>query len=273
MEFLDATPAIESGQARLPKGPLGFRLDAVRVTSRGSDGPSILNDCSVTVRPGEIVAMVGATGSGKSTFTALLPRLLDPTAGKLELGSERTGFLDARTLDLGELRRRVHVSTQDCFLFSDTILENVRLGAPDASDDEVRRALELAAIDDLLETLPEGIHTTIGDRGVTLSGGQRQRLALARALLARPSILVLDDSTSALDALTEQRILNNIRAFAEETGEALTLFIVASKPSTVLFADRVLVLEAGAIVAEGRHEQLVRTSASYRELLGIEDGH
>ncbi|MGC4095329.1 MAG: ATP-binding cassette domain-containing protein [Polyangiaceae bacterium] len=177
-----------------------------------------------------------------------------------------------RELRLADLRRHVHVSTQDCFLFSDTLAENVRLAAPDASDDDVRRALQLAAADEIVAEAPEGLQTRIGDRGVTLSGGQRQRVALARALLAGPSILVLDDSTSALDALTEQRILHNIRSFDAETGPATTLFVVASKPSTVRFADRILVLENGRISAQGRHEELCRSSSSYRELLGIEDG-
>jgi ATP-binding cassette subfamily B protein len=273
MEFLDAAPAIQSGKRRLPEGPLGVRLQAVRVTARTDANSGILRDCSLTIRPGETIALVGATGSGKSTLTALLPRLLDPNRGQVLVGSEERGFVDVRELDLKDLRRRVHVSSQDCFLFSDTILENLRLGAPEATEEQARRGLHLAAVEDVLDHLPEGLHTRLGDRGVTLSGGQRQRLALARALIAGPSILVLDDSTSALDAVTEQTILHNIRALAAETGEAMTLFLVASKPSTVLFADRILVLENGAIAAEGTHDVLARTSSTYRELLGIEDGN
>jgi ATP-binding cassette subfamily B protein len=272
LEFLDAEPEIESGARRLPDGPLGFEIDHVRVSS-GDDAGNILEDCTLEVRPGEIVALVGATGSGKSTLVSLLARLLDPVDGSVRVGSDEHGFNDVRHLDLRDLRKRVHIASQDCFLFSDTILENVRMASPRASIEDVKQALELASASDLLDNLPDGLHTLIGDRGVTLSGGQRQRLALARALLARPSILVLDDSTSALDAVTEQTILHNIRELGQKEGRAITLFIVASKPSTVLFADRILVLEKGRITAEGSHAELASKSRAYRELLGIDHGH
>jgi ABC-type multidrug transport system fused ATPase/permease subunit len=269
MEFLDAAPAIASGARELPTGPLGIRYRGVRVNSRGENSTAILDDLTFEVAPGETVALVGATGSGKSALVSLLPRLLDPSAGHVEVGSEVAGFVDVREVDLIALRHHVHVSTQDCFLFSDTLAENVRLAAPQASDDEVRQALHLAAADEILTDAKDGLATRLGDRGITLSGGQRQRVALARALLAKPSILILDDSTSALDALTEQRILHNIRNLNAGT----TLLLVASKPSTVMFADRILVLENGRIVAEGRHAELSRSSSTYRELLGIEDGN
>lgn len=272
MEFLDAEPEIFSRSGKLPRGALGFQIDRVRVSAGADDRTAILNELSLSAEPGETVALVGATGSGKSTLAALLPRLLDPSAGQVRVGSEEHGFRDVRELSTLELRHRVHVATQDCFLFSDTVRENLRLARPDASEEELYEALRMAAADDVIQALPEGLDTRIGDRGVTLSGGQRQRLALARALLSAPSILVLDDSTSALDAVTEQTILHNIRALSERTGRALTLLIVASKPSTVLFADRVVVLEGGTIAAQGSHTELSRTSASYRELLGIDDG-
>ena len=272
LEFLDAEPEIESGSRRLPEGPLGFEIDHVRV-SAGDDGGNILEDCTLEVRPGEIVALVGATGSGKSTLVSLLARLLDPVEGSVRVGSDEHGFNDVRRLDLHALRRQVHIASQDCFLFSDTIFENVRLASPHASLADVKNALELSAASDVLDNLPEGLETRIGDRGITLSGGQRQRLALARALLARPSILVLDDSTSALDAVTEQTILHNIRELGRKEGRAITLFIVASKPSTVLFADRILVLEKGRIAAEGRHDELAAKSSAYRELLGLDHVH
>jgi ATP-binding cassette subfamily B protein len=271
MDFLDAAPEILPGTARLPEGPLGFRFQDVRVQSRDASASSILDGCSLEVRPGETVALVGATGSGKSTLVSLLPRLLDPSLGKVEIGSEALGFHDARSLELADLRARVHLATQDCFLFSDTVAHNVRLASADASDADVHRALAWAAAEEVVEQLPDGLQTRLGDRGVTLSGGQRQRLALARALISRPAILVLDDSTSALDAVTEQTILHNIRALAEEKGHPITLLIVASKPSTVLYADRTLVLEGGRIVAEGSHEQLSLQSPTYRELMGLED--
>jgi ABC-type multidrug transport system fused ATPase/permease subunit len=272
MEFLDAEPAIAPGATELPEGPLGFQLEGVRVVADDAGG-SILEECFLEVRPGETVALVGATGSGKSTLVSLLPRLLDPASGSVRIGSRELGFRDVRELTLGNLRQHVHVASQDCFLFSDTVADNVRLSSPGATTDDVKHALSLAAAEDVWTNLPEGLDTRIGDRGVTLSGGQRQRLALARALIARPSILVLDDATSALDAITEQTVLRNIRNLAEETGRAITMFIVASKPSTALFADRILVLEKGRISAQGTHEQLTKKSSTYRELLGIEHGN
>jgi ATP-binding cassette, subfamily B, bacterial len=270
MALLDADTPITSGSHRLPAGPLGLRLSNVRVKARG-EGEDILRNCSLQVEAGEIVAVVGATGSGKSTLTALLPRMLDPDAGDVSIGSDDAGWTDVRSLELPDLRRRVHVASQECFLFSDTIAANVLLGASGASTAELIDALRLASAQDVLQNLPDGIATTIGDRGVTLSGGQRQRLALARALIARPSVLVLDDSTSALDAVTEQTILHGVRGLSQATGQPVTMLIVASKPSTAMFADRIAVLQKGAIVAEGTHEELSRSSATYRELLGIDD--
>jgi ATP-binding cassette, subfamily B, bacterial len=273
MDFLDAEPAILPGTGKLASGPLGFRFETVRVESSADGKSAILDACSLDVAPGETVAIVGATGSGKSTLVSLLPRLLDPSAGRVLCGSEALGYRDVRSLELSDLRRRVHLSSQDCFLFSDSVAENVRLAAPQASDLEVRRALDLAAAGEIVDSLPEGLATRIGDRGVTLSGGQRQRLALARAFLAAPSILILDDSTSALDSLTEQTILQNIRGLAAQNGQPITLVLVASKPSTVMFADRILVLENGRVSAEGSHARLARESATYRELLGLEHGN
>jgi ATP-binding cassette subfamily B protein len=273
MEFLDAAPAITSGSTQLPDGPLGFELDAVTVVPGAVDGPAILSDCTLTVKPGETVALVGATGSGKSTVAALLPRLLDPTRGSVRVGSESSGFVDVKDSALDSLRRHVHVATQDCFLFSDSVAANLRVAKPSANDAELRRALRLAAAEDVVDALPEGLDTRIGDRGVTLSGGQRQRLALARAFLSSPSILVLDDSTSALDAVTEQTIIGNIRDLATTGTARPTLLLVASKPSTVLFADRVVVLEQGKISRQGTHAELARSSATYRDLLGLEDDY
>jgi ATP-binding cassette subfamily B protein len=270
MDFLDADTPIVPGSRRLPPGTLGVRLSDVRVKARG-EGEDILRGCSLQVNPGEIVAVVGATGSGKSTLAALLPRMLDPDAGHVYFGSDATGWTDARSLELSDLRQRVHVAAQECFLFSSTIAANVLLGSPGASTDDLIEALKLAAAQDIVKELPEGISTVIGDRGVTLSGGQRQRLALARALISRPSVLVLDDSTSALDALTEQTILHGVRGLAHTTGRPITMLIVASKPSTAMFADRVAVLQKGAIAAEGTHEDLSRSSATYRELMGLDD--
>ncbi|HEY6879603.1 MAG TPA: ABC transporter ATP-binding protein [Polyangiales bacterium] len=269
MEFLDAEPAILPGRGTLPERPLGFVLEDVTV--RAGDAGAVLQGLTLHVRAGETIALVGATGSGKSTLSALLPRLLDPTSGRVLIGPNERELSDVRALSLRNLRTHVHVATQDCFLFSDTVAENLRLARPQASDDELRAALHTACADEVVAQLPEGLQTRLGDRGVTLSGGQRQRMALARALLAAPSILILDDSTSALDAVTEQTILQRIRARAERAARTTTMLIVASKPSTVRFADRIAVLEGGRISALGTHQELSQRSQSYRELLGIQD--
>jgi len=161
--------------------------------------------------------------------------------------------------------------TQDSFLFSDTLAANLRVAAPHASDAELLAALERAAAGDIVARLPRGLDTPIGDRGITLSGGQRQRLCLARALLAKASILGLDDATSALDAATERTVLRNIREFKDTAdGSAVTVLIVSSKLATIFMADRVLLLAHGRIAAQGTHGELSRECASYRELLGIE---
>jgi len=265
-EFLDAETQIVGGKARMPEGSLGVRFSNVRVASPG--GHAILNGCTFQARPGEIVAVVGTTGCGKSTVTALLPRLLEAEAGEVAVGSDEQGWTDVRELDLEELRRHVHVVTQDSFLFSDTLAANLRVANPLASDSDLLHALELAAAADVVERLPEGLETALGDRGVTLSGGQRQRLCLARALLAKATILGLDDATSALDAATERTVLHNIRKFRDRA----TVIVVSSKLSTILMADRVLLLADGHIAAQGTHRDLSRTCAAYRELLGI-DSH
>lgn len=271
-ELLDAEPGIVSGSEPLPPEPLGVRLDQVRVAAPGGGRP-ILRGCSLTIQPGEIVALVGATGSGKSSLAALLPRLLEVESGSVSIGSDSAGWTDVRRLDLHELRQRVQVVTQETFLFSDTLAANLRVAAPAASDAELLAGLDLAAAGDVIARLPEGLETPLGDRGVTLSGGQRQRLCLARALLARASILGLDDATSALDAATERTVLQNIRRFKKaDGGRAVTVLIVSSKLSTILMADRVLLLADGTIAAEGTHAQLAASSGAYRELMGIAHG-
>ncbi|NWE21377.1 ABC transporter ATP-binding protein [Pseudomonas sp. P7548] len=265
-QLLDAPAAIQSGTATLPASPLGLKLDAVSVTAPGG-GRDILQGCSLTLQPGEIVALVGATGTGKSLLASLLPRLSDVTAGRVLLGSDRHGWQDIRALQLGPLRQRVHVVPQESFLFAGTLAANLRLTAPDASDEQLRDALHLAAAEDVLQRLPHGLETPLGDRGVTLSGGQRQRLCLARALLGKPDILCLDDATSALDAISERQVLHNLRQL-----QGTTVLVISSKLSTILLADRVLMLDAGRIVAQGTHTHLQSTDAAYRDLLGIEHG-
>ncbi|MCB5187361.1 ABC transporter ATP-binding protein/permease [Methylobacillus caricis] len=269
-ELLDALPEIESGSQQIKAKDVGIRLSDVTVLPPGGGNP-VLKDCSLTLKPGEVVALVGATGSGKSTLANLLPRLVDPASGRVEIGSGDQ-WQDVRDLLLDDVRRNVHVVPQEGFLFSDTLAANLRLAAPDAMDDGLHWALHMASADEVLAGLGDGLQTKIGDRGITLSGGQRQRICLARALIGRPAILVLDDATSALDAVTERNVLQNIRRLPGKKGHAISVFIIASKLSTILLADRVLLLSGGRIVAEGTHTTLTAQSAEYRELMGIDDG-
>lgn len=268
-QLLDEQPAILGGQATLPPGPLGLKLAQVRVSAPTGER-AILQDCSLTLQPGEVVALVGATGTGKSLLASLLPRLADVQGGAVLVGSDAMGWQDVRALDLTDLRRRVQVLPQESFLFSDSLAANLRLAAADASAAELREGLRLAAADDVLERLPHGLDTPLGDRGVTLSGGQRQRLCLARALLGAPDILCLDDATSALDALGERQVLHNIRRLRGDTGQGPTLLLITSRLSTLLLADRVLMLENGRISASGTHAELSANNAHYRDLLGID---
>lgn len=274
-ELIDADVSIHGGTRTAPEGPLGVRLNEVRVLPPGGGNP-ILDRCTLQIEPGEIVALVGGTGAGKSTLASLLPRLADPDRGEVCIGS-RDHWISLRDIDLGDLRRQVQVVPQEAFLFSDSLAANLRFAAPDATEEQLVQALHLAAADELLSVLPAGLQTRLGDRGVTLSGGQRQRLCLARALLADPAVLVLDDATSALDAVTEKRILDNIRTRHRprdglKSGRRTTVLIIASKLSSILLADRVALLSAGSIVAEGSHEELSERSPPYRALLGLDDG-
>ncbi|KAF1033530.1 MAG: putative multidrug export ATP-binding/permease protein [Pseudomonas sp.] len=265
-QLLDTPTTIQSGGATLPDSPLGLRLEHVSVKAPGG-GRDILHNCSLALQPGEVVALVGATGTGKSLLASLLPRLTDVSAGHLLLGNDQDGWRDIRQLDLRTLRQRVHVVPQESFLFAGTLAANLRLNAPEASDAQLLEALRLAAADDVLLRLPHGLQTPLGDRGVTLSGGQRQRLCLARALLGQPDILCLDDATSALDAISERQVLNNLREL-----RGTTVLVISSKLSTILLADRVLMLTDSRISAQGLHAELAHTHPDYCDLLGIDHG-
>ena len=267
-EVLDAEPAIVAGSARLPDGPLGVRFEGVSASPQG-DGGLVLHEVDLSIQPGEIVALVGPTGSGKSILTGLLPRLIAAEAGAVKIGSDAIGWHDVRDLDLADLRRRVHVLPQDSFLFSDTLAANLRMTAPDASEAALNQALERAAAGEVLARLADGFDTKLGERGVTLSGGQRQRICLARALLANADVLVLDDATSALDSVTESRAIANVRNLRRTGDKPVTMLIVSSRLSTILAADRVLVLAQGRIVAGGSPDELATQSGLYRALMGI----
>jgi ABC-type multidrug transport system fused ATPase/permease subunit len=269
-ELLDARPDICDGEETLPDGPLGLDVRDVRIAAPGG-GNDILCGCSFRIEPGEVVALVGMTGSGKSTLAGWFPRLLDAGHGPARFAPSLAGWHDVPYLRPAPLRKRVHVVPQEAFLFSDTLEANLRMAAPAAGEEALRAALRLAAADAIVDQLPQGLQTRIGDRGVTLSGGQRQRICLARGLLAHPSILVLDDATSALDAVTERTILRNIRMLGAN-GDPVTVLLIASKLSTILLSDRVLLLADGRIAASGTHEQLVADNPEYCDLLGIGHG-
>jgi ATP-binding cassette subfamily B protein len=260
-EVLDTKPAIVDRPGARPPGTVTgrLRLDRVGFTYPGSDTP-VLHDVTLEVRPGETVAVVGATGSGKTTLTALVPRLYDVSAGSVTIDG-----VDVRDLPLAELRRVVATAFEDPALFSVSARENVTLGRPDATDEEVAEALRVARAEFVYD-LPWGLDTRLGEQGLTLSGGQRQRLALARAVVGRPAVLVLDDPLSALDIHTEALVERALRTVLRET----TALVVAHRASTVLLADRVALLQGGTLVAVGTHAELLAGTPAYRDLLAQE---
>jgi ATP-binding cassette, subfamily B, bacterial len=236
-----------------------LRLEGAGFRYPGADR-DVLHDLTLDIAPGETVALVGATGSGKTTLTALIPRLYDVTAGKVTLDGT-----DVRDIPLAQLRQLIAVAFEEPTLFSVSARENLTFGRPDASDAEVREALHVAQAEFVYD-LPWGLDTRLGEQGLTLSGGQRQRLALARAVLGRPRVLVLDDPLSALDVHTEARVEQALRQVLRET----TALVVAHRASTVLLADRVALLVDGTLAAVGTHSQLLATAPGYRDLLAQE---
>jgi ATP-binding cassette subfamily B protein len=261
LEIFDTEPDIVSGDRTIaaPRGHV--RFEAVDFSFPDDPAP-VLRGLDLEIAPGETVALVGATGSGKTVLTALLPRLYDVTGGRVLLDG-----VDLRDLDLDHLRSLVATAFEDPTLFSMSARENLTLGRADASDADVEQALELAQAQ-FVHELPWGLETRIGEQGLSLSGGQRQRLALARAVLARPKVLVLDDTLSALDVHTEKLVEE---ALARVLGTT-TALIVAHRASTVLLADRVALLQDGRITHVGDHRELLATVPAYRDLLGSDAG-
>ncbi|HKO26862.1 MAG TPA: ATP-binding cassette domain-containing protein, partial [Solirubrobacteraceae bacterium] len=221
-------------------------------------GSISLRDIDLDIEAGSTVALVGAMGSGKTALVSLLPRLYEASTG-----SVRIDGADVRDVDLVSLRRAIAVVTDDPFLFSATVHENIAYGRPDATREEVVRAAQVAQADDFISRLPKGYETRVGERGLTLSGGQRQRIAIARAVLADPRILVLDDATSSVDASTEQEIKTALR----DVMAGRTTFVIAHRLSTITLADQIVVLEDGRIAAHGSHEELLEESDLYREIV------
>jgi ATP-binding cassette subfamily B protein len=263
LEVLEAEPRVPVGVGSQSPKPLRARIafEDVRFSYEGTGAEPVLSGVSFVAKAGETVALLGATGSGKSTLIHLIPRFYDVTSGRITFDG-----VDLRELDLHELRGEIGVVLQESVLFGGTIRDNIRYGRMDATDDEVRAAAEAAQAHEFIAELPKGYDTVIGQRGVTLSGGQRQRIAIARALLVQPRILILDDATSALDIETEVRLQDALDALIASSRNATTRFIVAQRISTVLLADKILVLQHGRIEAMGSHPELLESSAAYREI-------
>lgn len=262
---LDATGEMSYGDAVVPASAAGagVRLEVDDLVHHHQADRPLLRGVDFTVEPGRSVALVGATASGKSTLTSLLTRLVDPRAGAV-----RVDGVDLRDLAPGELARTVAVVPQSAFLFDDTVRGNVTLGL-DVDDDAVWAALRTAQADGFVSALPDGLDARLGERGTSLSGGQRQRISLARALVRRPRLLVLDDATSAVDPEVEARILGALRDGTAPGGgaEATTLVVVAYRKATIALADEVLHLDDGVVADRGPHAALLRRSPSYAALV------
>jgi ABC-type multidrug transport system fused ATPase/permease subunit len=241
-----------------PRDELGFSESLAASGSGAQAGRAVLRDIDLDVPAGRTVALVGATGSGKTSLVALISRLYDPVAGEVLLDGA-----DVREVNLGSLRAAVAVVSDDPFLFSASVAENIAYARPDASREEIEEAAKRAQAHDFVTRLPEGYDTEIGERGLTVSGGQRQRIAIARALLANPRVLVLDDATSSVDASTEQ----SIKLALAEAMAGRTTFVIAHRLSTIALADEIVVLDHGRIVAQGDHEALLDESELYREIV------
>jgi ATP-binding cassette subfamily B protein len=258
-QILDRAPemTVPEGAPALPPGDGHVELRGVSVTYEGTREPA-LRDVDLDVPAGTTIALVGTTASGKTTLVSLLPRLYDATAGQVLVDGA-----DVREVQLESLRHATALVTDDPFLFSASVHENIAYARPDASREDVEEAARRAQAHEFVTALPEGYDTLIGERGLTLSGGQRQRLAIARALLADPRILILDDATSSVDASTEQEIKGALR----EVMRGRTTFVIAHRLSTIALADEIAVLEHGRIAARGTHDELVEISGLYREIV------
>jgi ATP-binding cassette subfamily B protein len=260
-EILDAPIEVRNapGALRRPKLDGAVRFEHVSFAYAGAE--AVVRDLDLDVRPGQCVAILGATGAGKSVLMSLIPRFFDPTAGRVLLDGH-----DARALDLDDVRRNIGLVFQESFLFSHTVAANIAFGHPDATRAQVEKAAKIAAAHDFITALPQGYDTLLGEGAQTLSGGQRQRLAIARAVLLEPAIMLLDDPTAAIDSETEHEIFEALdRAIAGRT-----TFIVAHRLSTLRRADFIIVLEDGRIVQRGTHEELMKVPGPYLRVADLQ---
>ena len=257
-EILDATSDVQDKPDALTLPAVSGRVTFDNVTFKyPGGGDPVLSEVNFTVEPGQCVALLGATGSGKTTIINLLPRFYDPSSGSIMIDG-----LDLRSVTLDSLRSQIGIVLQETTLFSSTIRENIAFGRPNATLAEVQAAARAAAADDFIDAMPEGYDTPVGERGSTLSGGQKQRIAIARALLLNPRLLILDDATSSVDLQTESRI----QAALDHLMRGRTSFVIAQRISTVINADLILVLDRGKIVASGRHLDLLENNDLYAEI-------
>ncbi|MFJ8075043.1 ABC transporter ATP-binding protein [Streptomyces sp. NPDC096176] len=258
-EILDTAPSVVPPSAPVHRlnGPGELRLRDVDFSYPGAEEP-VLRHVTLSARPGRVTALIGSTGSGKTTLLSLAARLFDATGGDV-----RVGGADVRDLEPALLARTVGLVAQKPYLFSGTVASNLRYGKPDATDEELWHALEVAQAADFVRQLDAGLDAPVSQGGANLSGGQRQRLAIARVLVSRPAVYLFDDSFSALDHATDAALR---RALAQETAEA-TVLIVAQRVSTIRDADRIVVLEEGRVVGSGTHDELMRDSDTYREIV------
>lgn len=263
-EVLSTEPVIISGKELLPEGKGGsveFRDVSFAYPEAG--GTPVLHDINLQVRPGEMVAILGATGAGKTSLVNLITRFYDPTKGTVLVDGQ-----PLKSLSLDSLRSKIGFVLQKSELFAGTVAENIRWGRQDATDEEVRAAAKIAQADDFISGFHDGYDTMIGEKGSSLSGGQKQRVSIARAILKQPEILVFDDSTSALDLGTEARLQKALRENLRDT----TVIMIAQRVASVKYADRILVLEGGTIVADGTHEELLKTSDVYKDIYRSQSG-
>ncbi len=262
LDLLEVRPTMQPGAAELAAPPRGeLRLEGVRFGY--GDGPDVLGGIDLHIPAGETHAIVGQTGSGKSTLIRLLLRFHDPRAGTVRFDGQ-----DVRTLSYRSLRSAIGYVSQDVFLFGGTVRENIAYGRPDATQEQIERAAKLAEAHDFISALPSGYDTLVGERGVKLSGGQRQRLSIARALLREPSVLILDEATSAVDNETEAAIQRSL----EHVRHDRTVVVIAHRLSTVRDADRIWVLEGGKVVEAGTHDELVALGGLYAALWRVQTG-
>jgi ABC-type multidrug transport system fused ATPase/permease subunit len=258
-QVLDREPRMTSpaGAPPLPAGRGEVSLTGVGLTFDGAPYPA-LTDIDLKIEAGQTVALVGAMGSGKTSLVSLLARLYDVSTGSVKIDGA-----DVRSVDLTSLRHEIAIVSDDPFLFSATVHENIAYARPDANREQVQAAAQAAQADSFIRALPKGYDTLVGERGLTLSGGQRQRIAIARAIVADPRILILDDATSSVDASTEQEIKLALRDLMSDR----TTFVIAHRLSTIALADQIVVLEAGRVASQGSHSELLSSSPLYREIV------